>query len=397
MAMRIAYLSADPGVPVFGRKGASVHVQAVVGALAARGARVDLLTPRLGGVRPPALADVAVHELPPVAGRTRPERERAALAANADATAALAAHGPFDLVLERYSLWSHAGMEHARRTGATGLLEVNAPLIEEQATHRSLHDRTAAEAVAVRAFAAADRILAVSDGVALHLAAHPAARGRIDVVPNGVDPARFAARPAAARAADGFTVGFVGTLKPWHGLDVLIEAFGRLARRVPRARLLLVGDGPERARIEAALAARGLSDRVRLTGAVAPEAVPSLLLEMDAAVAPYPDLRPFYFSPLKLFEYMAAEVPVVASRVGQVAEVLEHERTGLLVPAGDATALAVALERLARDRELGGRLGRAGREEVELRHTWDAVAQRILEIAKRGRASASAPRLRSAA
>lgn len=384
MAIRVAYLSADPGVPVFGRKGASVHVQSVVAALAARGVRVDLLAPRLGGDRPPGLDSVAVHELPAVVGRTARERERAALAANVDAGAALAAEGPFDLVYERYSLFGHAGMEHARATGATGVLEVNAPLIEEQATHRSLHDRAAAERVAARAFAAADRILAVSAGVAEHVERDPAARGRVEVVPNGVDPSRFPPPAGDEPSAGDFTVGFVGTLKPWHGLDVLVEAFDRVAERVDGARLLVVGDGPQRGEVEDALENRGLRGRTHVTGPVGPDAVPSLLRSMDAAVAPYPDLRPFYFSPLKLFEYMAAGLPVVASRVGQVAEVVEHGRTGILVPAGDARALSGALTSVASDRPLARRLGRAARAHVLRRHTWDAVARRILALAPSG-------------
>lgn len=125
----------------------------------------------------------------------------------------------------------------------------------------------------------------------------------------------------------------------------------------------------------------------QLTGAVGPDAVPSLLLSMDAAVAPYPDLRPFYFSPLKLYEYMAAGLAVVASRVGQVAEVVEHGRTGFLVPPGDARALSGALTRLASDRSLARGLGRAARAQVLRSHTWDAVARRILALAPSGAGS----------
>ena len=263
-----------------------------------------------------------------------------------------------------------------------GLLEVNAPLIEEQARHRGLVNRPAAERVAERAFGAATNLLAVSTEVAAYLEGEPAARGRVHIVPNGVDPSRFSQDFAPARpSADTFTIGFVGTLRPWHGLETLVEAFDALRSRCPRARLLIVGDGPGRADLAADLAARSLADCTRLTGAVEPDEIPSLIASMDVAVAPYPDLDHFYFSPLKVYEYMAAQLPVVASRIGQLVEIIEDGVNGLLCPPGDAAALAAALLRLETEPELRERLGRAGRENAARYHTWDAVAERILSLA----------------
>jgi glycosyltransferase involved in cell wall biosynthesis len=379
--MRIAYVSADPGVPVFGNKGSSVHVQAILGALGGLGVDIDLFAMRLGGERPPHLGHVGVHPLGPLPKADTAGRERAALRANPRLAAALERRGPFDLVYERQALWSFAAMEYARASGVPGLLEVNAPLIEEQATHRELVDRTGAERAAARAFAAASSLLAVSTGVASYLDGRPEARGRIHVLPNGVDPARFPRRVRSLRPAGEFVVGFVGTLKPWHGLDVLVDAFAQLRRTRADARLLIVGDGPQRIALERRLAELGLREAARLTGAVSPSQVPILLSGVDAAVAPYPHLDRFYFSPLKLFEYMAAGLPVVASAVGQVAEMLEDGVTGLLCPPGDPGALAAALARVAEDTRLGDRLGRAARAQALLAHSWNAVAQRILSVA----------------
>lgn len=381
--MRVAYVCADPGVPVFGRKGASVHVQEVIRALVRRGVRVELFATRNGGEAPSGLQGVRVHALPPVPKGELAARERAALAANDGLRTALERRGPFDFVYERYSLWSFAGMAYARAIGVPGLLEVNAPLIEEQAQHRGLVDRASAERVAGRAFSAATALLAVSDGVAAYSESHPAAQGRMYVVPNGVDPNRFrpGLAPALPGSPDTCTVGFVGSLRPWHGLDMLVEAFAMLHCRNPGARLLLVGDGPGRERLVTRLTARGLLDATHLTGAVAPDEVPAWLASMDIAVAPYPNTERFYFSPLKVYEYMAVGVPVVTSRIGQLTNLIEDGVTGLLCPPGDAAALAVALERLRTDPDLRARLGRAGRATVIRDHTWDAVARRILELA----------------
>jgi glycosyltransferase involved in cell wall biosynthesis len=381
--MRIAYVCADQGIPVFGRKGCSIHVQEVVRAFLAHGAEVDLFTPRVEDAAPPGLEPVRLHHLP-IAGQKDPAaREQASLRANRHLRLALEQQGPFDLVYERYALWSHAAMDYAQAVGIPGLLEVNAPLIAEQARHRILVDRSKAEWVAHRAFGNATALIAVSREVAEYLAWFPNLDGRVHVIPNGVDPGRFPEdlAPSFPAAPGAFTVGFVGTLKPWHGLSTLVEAFARLHARAPAARLLIVGDGPERSRLEEDMARRGLEDVVYYTGAVAAGAVPGLIASMDAATAPYPNLLDFYFSPLKVYEYMAAGRAVVASRIGQLRDLIEHEITGLLFSPGDAGELASALMRLRSESGLRARLGEAARSRVRREHTWGVAVRRILDLA----------------
>ncbi|MBW3611541.1 MAG: glycosyltransferase family 4 protein [Actinobacteria bacterium] len=381
--MRVAYVCADPGLPVFGRKGGSVHVQEVIRALRRGGHSVELLATRRGGAPPADLADLGVTALPPISRGPAATREAEARGANQGLAESLEAMGPVDLVYERYSLWSSAAMTWARRTQTPAVLEVNAPLVEEQARHRVLVDRAGAEAVARGVLADATVVAAVSEEVAAWARRWSPAPSRVHVVANGVDPERIRPAPRAPDP-DTFTVGFVGTLKPWHGLDTLVDAMALLAGD-PGWRLLVVGDGPEAPALARTVEQRGLAASTELTGAVDPAEVPGHLARMDVAVAPYPALDGFYFSPLKLYEYLAAGLPVVASSVGQVAEVLDHGRTGVLCPPGDPAALAAALAGLRADPRRCQALGRAGRAEVVRRHSWCQVVERVLALAGAGR------------
>lgn len=381
--MRVAYVCADPGIPVWGSKGASAHVRAVVRALRRRGCDVTLFTPRTGATPPHDLADVPVVALPAVPPGPVAQRERAALAGNDALRALLEAHGPFAVVYERYSLWSSAGMAYASEHAGTGaLLEVNAPLVEEQGRHRDLHDRAGAERVARRVLSLADGVVAVSQPVAAWTRSLGATR--VAVLPNGVDAARFCtAEPAGGGAvAAPFTVAFVGSLKSWHGVEVLLAAAYQLSRDRTEAqtRLLIVGDGPRRDAIETLVDDLGLRGRTTMTGAVDPDDVPAWLACADVGVAPYPAGAGAYFSPLKVVEYLGAGLPVVASAVGQIPALLDGERAGLLTPAGDPAALAAALRRLRDDPVLRLRLGARGVHLARTRHSWDGVVDAALAL-----------------
>ena len=121
--MRVAYVCADPGVPVFGRKGCSVHVQEVIRSLLDHGASIELFATRLGGDPPPGLDAVPIHQLPQVPKGQAAVRERLALSANHGLRTALTNTRAFDLIYGRHSLWSFAGMEYAGEYGIPGLLE----------------------------------------------------------------------------------------------------------------------------------------------------------------------------------------------------------------------------------------------------------------------------------
>ncbi len=368
--MRIAYVCADPGIPVFGTKGASVHVQELVRTWHRRGDQVTVYCTRLGEHVPADLAGLPVVCDPVVKGGDAADRERGQAEAAAR-LAKLALADGVDLVHERYSLFSTALADMTAQSGVPGLLEVNAPLIDEQRTHRTLVDAAGAGAALERQVLAARRVCCVSREVADWVGAtlgQQAEIADIVVTPNGVDPERFAAAAHTEPALDPPVVVFVGTLKPWHGVEILLDA-AAIART--RWRLRIVGDGPLAGSLRERAGTLGLD--VDFRGAVAPEAVPAHLADCLVAVAPYPADDNHYFSPLKVYEAAAAGLPVVATAVGQIPGIVEHGRTGLLVPPSRPVELAAAVDALVADPERARRLGRAGRDVVRRRHTWDQV------------------------
>ena len=194
--MRIAYILLDPGIGVFGTKGASVHVQEVIRALRADGHEVTVFCTRVDEHVPADLADLEVrrHRLPKGTGA---EREQAVATAAGEIAAAITAGG-FDLAYERYSLFSDALArlaDPAVGPPVPGILEVNAPLIEEQRRHRHLHDESAALGATRAQLQAAQVVSCVSPAVAAWSCGQGAEPDRVVVTPNGVNTARITPRP----------------------------------------------------------------------------------------------------------------------------------------------------------------------------------------------------------
>lgn len=409
--MRIAYLCADRGIPLGGNKGASVHVRSVSQALAERGHDVSVVAVRVGETPSQDFAPTIV-EVPfdrtlkglrrsvDSEGHSVLSSEIYSLLLNSachECLAEVESQGRIDCLYERYSLWSVAGLRFARSRGIPFVLEVNAPLVLEQVEYRDLKLRETALGIEKLLFSEADAIFVPSRELADHVEGRVGGRPKVIVTPNGVRSGHFSGpHPLAVRngesSTEEFTVVFLGSLKPWHGLGVLVRAFRRLRRTVPNARLLVVGKGPMRPEVEKLQLEMG-TDVVELTGELPHHEIPDRLRTADVGVAPYPDLDPFYFSPIKVIEYMAAGLPVVASSIGQLTELIVQERTGLLVDPGDPDALAEALEELAQDRARRRRMGRRGQHRALTKYTWEGVARRVESVlarlvAKAARASA---------
>lgn len=372
--MRLLYLSTDPGIPVLGHKGASVHVREMATALGRLGAGVAIASPRTEPAGDLLDASVGLVTIPPITPKAPEPELSVACQLQREAVEDVAGSFGADAIYERYSLFSDAGVLAAARLGIPHVLEVNAPLRAEALRFRALpHPRLAAE-IERTVFRATDRILAVSQALRRWLGEEGVELERIEVVPNAVAPTQIGRR--LARDDDEFVLGFCGSLKAWHGIDVLLEACAIAFVQEPTLRLEVVGSGP----LDYLLDSANLSaDRVRAVGALPHSDALERLRGWDVGVAPYLPLEDFYFSPLKVVEYMAVGLCPVASDLGDLPALLNDGGRGLLVPAGDAQRLASAFLELAHDRERAVELGRRAREYVLEAHTWEENARMALD------------------
>jgi glycosyltransferase involved in cell wall biosynthesis len=243
------------------------------------------------------------------------------------------------------------------------------------------------EAVEQWALALADGVVVVSRPLMEYYAARGVPESKLLVVPNGVDLSRFRpelnpSRVIARYDLQGMTVvGYVGILDQWLRIDRLIEMVPALSADHPSLRLLIVGDGPMRAELQALVGRRGLGDRVILTGFVPHEEIPEHLAAMDVTVAPYRRVEVFYNSPMKVVEYMAMGKPVVAPRMGEIPDLIRDGENGLLYPPDDDRQMAAKIRALLESPSLRTGLGRQASETMGARKwTWAANAGAILGV-----------------
>jgi glycosyltransferase involved in cell wall biosynthesis len=188
-------------------------------------------------------------------------------------------------------------------------------------------------------------------------------------------------------------VGFAGSFSLWHGIGILQQAIVNLLSlpRPCRLRFVLMGTGLLHGEMRSALAAYEKTGAVIFTGSLPSEKVAEYLDASDILVSPHlpmPDGSRFFGSPTKLFEYMAMGKGIVASRLEQLAEVLEHDRTAWLVRPGDVDELAEAVLRLAQDPAKREKLGAAARRAAIERHTWTRNVSLALSDLPRKQATA---------
>ena len=376
--MRILYSAIDQAVP--GTKGGSIHVAAVAEGLAALGHDVTaLVTPGDGSAPAPR-----VHWVPLAPPFGSPHLRLA----RARTIERMARRLRPDAIIERYHNFGGEAIRLARRLGATGVLEVNAPVVDYRGSRKALLDRLLL-AEPMRRWR--EHLCAVADVIVTPNAGilpPGTPREKLAVLEWGADTDMFrpgiARQPPFGRGPAGTLAVFAGAFRSWHGAIALVRAIRSLEQR-GRTDIgaVMIGHGPawDAARAEAAG-----SPLIQFTNAIAHADMPAALAHADIGVAPFdvgahgPLSLGFYWSPLKIFEYMAAGLPVVAPAVDRIPSLVGHGREGVLYDPSVPASLANALVQLADDPAQRARLGAAARERAVREYSWSAHC-RALEAA----------------
>jgi len=370
--MRVLYCAIDQVVP--GALGGSVHVQAVAAGLSRLGHEVHVAT-RLNG---PAPAGPVWHSLGAPLSMAHLRLLRAW-----KVTRLAQAVRP-DIIIERYHNFGGEGVLAARRLWLPLVLEVNAPVVDHAGSAKHRLDRALLlqPLRRWREWQCRRADLLVTPLARILPADTPP--GRILEVEWGADTEAF--RPDATgptpftRTPGQVVVVFAGAFRPWHGAVHVVRAMRQLRERGrTNVRAVMIGAGPELDRVRAEAA--GL-ESVVFTGAVAHDRMPACLAATDIGVAPFdvtahePLKIGFYWSPLKVFEYMAAGLPVVVPDIDRLRHIVRHDREGVMYDPSAADGLANAIDGLL-DSERRTTLGRAARERVETEFSWAAHCRKL--------------------
>ncbi|MGI8586409.1 MAG: glycosyltransferase family 4 protein [Chloroflexia bacterium] len=380
--MNILYAAGAIALP--GRSGGATHVREVAEGLARRGHRLHIVARRGKGQTP---------EFTPGIGATLlPLPDKLALLGYPALAGAARGFRP-DVVMERYYNFAGSGLLYAHRHGLPALLEVNAPMVDPPGSRKERLDRLLGRPM--RRWAVRQGIW--SRWIVTPLAATvppPVPRSSIEEVNWGANVDRFRPELRQERAGeiaalrrelglpdDAVTATFVGSFRAWHGATGFVRAGLSLLAQHPRLYCIAVGGGPE---LAAARALAAGERRMIFTGPHPHEQVPLLLALSDIGVAPfvpsaYAPLRTFgfYWSPLKVFEYMAMGLPVVAPAIPPLDEIVRDGQEGALYPAEDEAALAAAVSGLVTDASARRAMGARARARVVAHYSWDAHCEQL--------------------
>jgi glycosyltransferase involved in cell wall biosynthesis len=388
---RVVYLRSTPG-PGTQAGGAASHIKGVVEGLQALGAHVEIISnDQIAGLNFPRFTVIP----PQGSGGSRALFDMHNNLVFTRGAVPLIERADPDFIYQRYARFSWAGVVAAMRIKRPLFLEYNGSEVWVGRHWDRVGSLDLLERYERLNLDAAARIFVVSEVERRNLEARGVRSEKIVVNPNGVDVERF--RPGVGGAEtrrelgieeDEVVAGFVGTFGPWHGVEKLAEAIksittgGHGVPPLQRPKFLLVGSGSLQAEVEKQLENEVKEGRVIFTGAVAHDRVPKLLDACDILVAPHvrlADGSEFFGSPTKIFEYMAMGKGIVASRLGQIGEVLVDEETSLLVEPGNVGELGNAIVRLIESETLRKRLGARAREVAAREHTWTHNARRVLD------------------
>jgi len=293
----------------------------------------------------------------------------------------VAKHKP-DMIYERYNLFFPSGIWAKKRFKVPLVLEVNAPLYEERKKHNGIQLDWLAKWTERYCWTQADYVLPVTQVLADKVIAVGASVDKITVIPNGINQERFGTVIDSSDVVERYqlqnklVLGFTGFVRDWHRLDKVVQAIAD--NQDANWHLLLVGDGPVRAEIEAQAQALGISDRVSITGIIDRNEVARYVATFDIALQP--DVVA-YASPLKLFEYMALGKAIIAPNRANIREILTDGEDALLFDPEAESAFTEQLATLCFDSQLRTQLGLAAAATIDRKKLyWQENARRVANL-----------------
>lgn len=281
-----------------------------------------------------------------------------------------------DWVYERFAPFQSLGRIF-KRHGIPWVLETHAPLFYEAKTERKTTVLTGlARRLELQAYKECDALVCVTEALKeIVVKESGISPDKVIVIPNGVDTERFhPERHQPKRLFQGLTIGFVGRLYAWHGLDILLEAIHDLRSDGLDISFVVVGDGLMRSEWEAYAAKLGIADNVTFVGQVPWSEVPQYIAGFDLGYTGQIQMQvgKMYHSPLKLYEYMAMAKPVIASAFEDAQRTLSQGETGFLFEPGNKEKLKIALAQAYQMREHLPKMGQLVREVAVTEHSWIA-------------------------
>lgn len=394
--MKILYYIGNRGIDLTKKVGYYTHVYKLIESVRATGNPLHLLCigenslPEFGANTqiPHKYARFFVHKFLPFTGLINSSRLQ-------EKALELHQKEKFDIIHERFGLYSYGGYKSARKMNVPLLFEVNGPVIEEKQNHTDPLEGLellSAKISRKTALKHGDGFVAISNIMKeIMVEEWGLPSERIYVMPNCADHKIFAReglrkeglelRKELGYNDDEFVVCFVGSFFPWYGLEVFFEAFGKAFKERKNLRLLMVGEGRIENDLKQMAKEAGFLEAIKWVGRVSHDKVPVYLNSADAAIAPFRRLpTKFFSSAIKIFEYMMSGSAILAPKLGQIAEVLEENFSGIFFEPGNVESVKAGILKISESKEKCRVMGENAQKEALAKFTWEKYGKDLVEI-----------------
>lgn len=291
-----------------------------------------------------------------------------------------------DVIIYRHQPFNLAPFYSASNFNIPVVMEVNSlRTMEAQLSYRRSSVTVLSRWAERKAVLSANAIFTVSKAIKRKISEYTVS-SNIKIIPNGVDtdffdPKLYNRKEIRTELSldDKIVIGYVGSYKNWHGLDLTVDTLECLLNRRSNYHLLLIGNGPCYSEIQTLINNKEIRGSVTQVETVPHMEIPKYMAAFDVALMSYPTYSEFYFSPLKMFEYMSMRVPVVSSDVGQIGEIIINEKNGILAFQSTPDGFADAIEHAYANRD---RIGKSARELMASEFSWLENAKKALSISE---------------